>query len=198
MQDSRPARPPPPLDICLDNMRSVVVLPEDKTHISKKVAIISGDALNFRGGMLMVVKTYDKLHKKQKGLDGYEDTPLAVARWFSQKRVPLHVPSLPHAWYLGEQCSLKVSTPYILPDYSQTINADVIGPRAVRGRIILSRFAHSMPHETQLTQEDMDTSANPAWWLSVVDIDGTDRLLDVPRLSDVPGVPSAGLYHDTE
>ncbi|KAF6166496.1 hypothetical protein GIB67_038233, partial [Kingdonia uniflora] len=41
------------------------------------------------------------------GLEGYEDTPLAVARWFSQNRVPLHVPSLPHTWYLGERCSFQ-------------------------------------------------------------------------------------------
>ncbi|KAF6174499.1 hypothetical protein GIB67_004693 [Kingdonia uniflora] len=92
----------------------------------------------------------------------------------------------------------RVSIPYILPDYSWTINVDVISPRVVRERIIPLRFAHSMPHETQFTQEDMDTSADPAWRFRVVDIDGTDRLLDVPRLSDVPGVPSAGLYHDTK
>ncbi|KAF6163634.1 hypothetical protein GIB67_036094 [Kingdonia uniflora] len=75
------------------------------------------------------------------------------------RRVPLHVPNLPHAWYLGERCSLQ---------------------------------------ETQFTLEDMDTSANPGWWFRVVDIDGTDMLLDVPYLSNVPGVPSASLYHDTE
>ncbi|KAF6162188.1 hypothetical protein GIB67_008317 [Kingdonia uniflora] len=92
----------------------------------------------------------------------------------------------------------RVSTPYILPDYSRMINVDVIGPRAVKERIIPSRFAHSMPQETQFTQEDMDTSADPGWWFRVVNIDGTDRLLDVPRLSDILGVPSASLYHDIE
>ncbi|KAF6136273.1 hypothetical protein GIB67_042758 [Kingdonia uniflora] len=56
----------------------------------------------------------------------------------------------------------RVSTPYILLDYSRIINDDVIGPRAIRGWIIPQRF------------------------------------LDVPCLSDIPGVPSAGLYHDTE
>ncbi|KAF6163715.1 hypothetical protein GIB67_036175 [Kingdonia uniflora] len=98
--------------------------------------------------------------------------------------VPLHIPSLLHAWYLGERCSLqvfrvdmfgdcyldqlrvqgwvdseqflidcisydlywaRVSTPYILPSYSWIINADVIGPRAVRGQIIPPRFTHSIP-----------------------------------------------------
>ncbi|KAF6157693.1 hypothetical protein GIB67_037266 [Kingdonia uniflora] len=102
---------------------------------------------------------WDSYLEIQQGLDGYEGTPLVVARWFSQKKVPLHVPSLPHAWYLGEWCSLQ---------------------------------------ETQLTQKDIDTSVDPAWRLRVVDIDGTNRLFDVPRLSDVPGVPSTGLNHDTE
>ncbi|KAF6145385.1 hypothetical protein GIB67_034155 [Kingdonia uniflora] len=111
-------------------------------------------------------------------------------------------------WVDGEQFLIKhisydlywarVSTPYILPDYSRMIKADVIGPRAVRGWIIPSRFAHSMPQEIQLTHEDMATSTDPSWRLRVVDIDGIDRLLDVPHLSDVPGVPSAGLYNDTE
>ncbi|KAF6168153.1 hypothetical protein GIB67_011538 [Kingdonia uniflora] len=101
---------------------------------------------------------WDSYLEIQQGLKGYEDRPLAVVRWFSQKRVHLHVPSFP-AWYLGERCSLQ---------------------------------------ETQLTQEGMDTSVDPAWRLRVADIDGTNRLLDVPHLSDVSGVPSAGLYHDTE
>ncbi|KAF6143646.1 hypothetical protein GIB67_004175 [Kingdonia uniflora] len=79
----------------------------------------------------------------------------------------------------------RVSTLYILPDYSRTINANAIGPRAVRGWIIPLRFSHSMPQETQFTQEDMDTSTDPRWRFRVVDIDGTDRLLDVPRLSIV-------------
>ncbi|KAF6139573.1 hypothetical protein GIB67_015530 [Kingdonia uniflora] len=213
MQDSGPAHPPPPLDICLDNMKSVVVLPEGKTHISKKVATISGDALNFCGGMLMVVKTYDKLHKEQKvfGIARVPADPLPANDMFGDHRLPgdCYLDQLRgQGWVDGEQFLIDhisydlywawVSTPYILPDYSQTINTDVIGPRAVRRRIIPSRFAHSMSQETQLTQEDMDTSADPTWWLRVIDIDGTDRLLDVPRLSDVPGVPSVGLYHDTE
>ncbi|KAF6159014.1 hypothetical protein GIB67_042095 [Kingdonia uniflora] len=92
----------------------------------------------------------------------------------------------------------RVSTPYILTDYSRMINADVIGPRADRRQIIPPRFAHSMPQKTQLTQEDMDTSADPGWQFRVDDIYGTDRLLDVPHLNDVPGVSSTGLYHDTE
>ncbi|KAF6148644.1 hypothetical protein GIB67_042603 [Kingdonia uniflora] len=92
----------------------------------------------------------------------------------------------------------KVSTPYILQDYSWMINTDVINPRAIKRWIIPPRFTHSMPQETQFTQEDIDTSIDPAWWFRVADVDGTGRLLGEPRLSDVPGVPSAGLYHDTE
>ncbi|KAF6165085.1 hypothetical protein GIB67_000669 [Kingdonia uniflora] len=143
--------------------------------------------------------SWDSYLEMQQDLEGYEDMPLVVVRWFSQKRVPLYVPNLLNAWYLGEWCSLqaRVSTPYILPDYSWTINVNVISPRVVIGRIILPRFAHSMPHETQFTQENMDTSIDPELRFRVVDIDGIDRLLDVPHLSDVPRVPSAGLYHDT-
>ncbi|KAF6175118.1 hypothetical protein GIB67_022799, partial [Kingdonia uniflora] len=136
------------------------------------------------------------------GLYGYEGTPLAVVRFFLQKWVSLSVPSLSHAWYLGEWRSLqdmfgdrrllgdryldqlrgkgwvdseqffidhisynlywaRVSTPYILPDYSRIIKANVIGPRVVKGQIISPRFKHSMPQETQFTQEDMDTSTDP-------------------------------------
>ncbi|KAF6161523.1 hypothetical protein GIB67_009402 [Kingdonia uniflora] len=55
----------------------------------------------------------------------------------------------------------RVSTPYILPDYSRMINVGVIGPRMVRGQIIPLRFAHSMPQETQFTQDDINTSTDP-------------------------------------
>ncbi|KAF6157036.1 hypothetical protein GIB67_041497 [Kingdonia uniflora] len=81
----------------------------------------------------------------------------------------------------------RVSTPYILPDYSRMINADMIGPRAVRWWIIPSRFVHSMPQEIQFTQEDMDTSVNPVWQFRVIDIDSTNRLFDVHRHSNVSG-----------
>ncbi|KAF6174965.1 hypothetical protein GIB67_026453, partial [Kingdonia uniflora] len=101
----------------------------------------------------------DSYLEMQQGLEGYEATPLAIARWFSQKRVPLHVSSLLHTWYLGKRCSLQM---------------------------------------TQFTQEDMDTSADPTWRFRVINIDGTDRLLSVPYLNNIPGVPSVGLYHDIE
>ncbi|KAF6175420.1 hypothetical protein GIB67_036511 [Kingdonia uniflora] len=174
-------------------MRNVVVLPEDKTHISKKVMTITGDTLNFSGGMLMIVKTYDKLHKEQKDMFG--DRRLLGDCYLDQLRG--------QGWVDGEQLLIdhisynlywaRVSTPYILPDYSRMINADVIGPRAVRGQIIPLRFAHSMPQETQFIQENIDSSIDLRWRFRVVNIDGSDRVLDVPRLSDIPGVPSAGL-----